>query len=367
MFPQNYFSDLDKFKNEPYNCKINTKNNLFMINYGKTLKNYTELSKLNGIIVEKDTEKIIYYGLDKMNKDFNEFLNNNEQFNVFELVDGPKIGLYYNNDKWNKCTNKKIYASESIWHGPNFDVLSEKCFEKLDFERLNKDYCYTFVIQNPACMNYIKYETDDLRLISVRDLNPSSETYLKEVSHDIGVSIPKQHSFIPKTIDHVKEEIKSNLESEEIKQMPGYIIKTPSQTFRLESNNYLECVKVKGNERNLKFRYLQIRTDFVLKNKFLIYFPELINMTNNIEYQIRNTVGNILDNYLKRYVQKIPNYEINPRYKNIIYVIHGMYLKDKQKITFEKVLELLNNSDTKRIMYLLNTVFNQKNVNLITN
>ena len=97
------------------------------------------------------------------------------------------------------------------------------------------------------------YNQFDLKLVSVRDLNPSSETYLKEVSHDIGVSIPKQHSFIPKTIDHVKEEIKSNLESEEIKQMPGYIIKTPSQTFRLESNNYLECVKVKGNERNLKY------------------------------------------------------------------------------------------------------------------
>lgn len=361
MFPQNYFSDLDKFKTEPYNCKINTKNDLFMINYGKTIDNLDELKKLNGIIIEKDSEKVIYYGLDKMNKNLNNFLNNNETFEVFELIDGPKIGLYYYNNTWNKCTNKKIYASESIWHGPNFDVLSQKCFENFDFDKLNKDYCYTFVIQNPSCMNYMKYDTYDLRLISVRDLNNKSDTYLQEVNHDIGVNGPLKLELTS------RDEIKENIESEEIKQMPGYVIKTPTQTFRLESKNYLECVRVKGNERNLKYRYLEIRTDFVLKNKFLIYFPELINMANNIEYQIRNTAGNILDNYIKRYVQKIPDYEINPRYKNIIYIIHGMYLRTKEKINFEKVLDLINNSDTKRVMYLLNTVFNQKNVNLLSN
>lgn len=367
MFPKNYFLDLDKFKNEPFNCKINTKNNLFMINYGKNVEISSEMAKLNGIIIEKDTEKIIYYGLDKMNKNIKNFLNDEQSFEVYELVDGPKIGLYYYNDKWNKCTNKKINASESIWHGPNFEDLSEKCFENLNLELLNKDYCYTFVIQNPSCMNYMKYSQFGVKLISVRDLNPDSETYLKEVTHDIGVSIPNRYPYIPNTLEFSKSEIKNNIESEETKQMPGYIIKTANQTYRLESNNYLECVNIKGNERNLKYRYLEIRSDFVKKNKFLIYFPELINMANNIEYQIRNVTGNILSNYFNRYVKKIPNFEINPRYKNIIYVIHGMYLKDKEKITFEKVLDLVNNSDTKRIMYLLNTVFNQKNINLMSN
>jgi len=360
MFPKNYFSDLNKFKNEPLNCKINSKNNLFMINYGKNIELSSDLSKLNGIIVEKDTEKIIYYGLDKMNKKINDFFNNNEEFEVYELVDGPKIGLYYYNDKWNKCTNKKINASESIWHGPNFEILSEKCFKNLNLELLNKEYCYTFVIQNPECINYIKYNHFGLKLISVRDLNPNSEAYLKEITHDININIPNKLEF-------TKEEIKNNIESEEIKQMSGYIIKTSTKIFRLESKNYLECVSIKGNQRNLKFRYLEIRNDFVKKNKFLIYFPELINMANNIEYQIRNTAGNILDNYFKRYIKKIPNYEINPRYKSIIYIIHGMYIKDKEKISFEKVLDLINNSDTKRIMYLVNTVFNQNNINLMSN
>ena len=360
MFPKNYFLDLDKFKNEPYNCKINTKDKLFMINYGKITNNADELNKLNGIIVEKDTEKIIYYGLDKMNKNIDELLNNNEDYEVYELVDGPKIGLYYYNDKWNKCTNKKIYACESIWHGPNFEILSEKCFEKLDLNQLNKEFCYTFVIQNPACINYIKYENFDLRLISIIDLNFKSDNYLQQIEHDIGILRPVKYNLD-------KETIINKIKSEDTVQTAGYIVKTPSQTFRLESVNYLECIKVKGNQRNLKYRYLEVRTDFVKKNNFLIYFPELINMTNNVEYQIRNTVANILDNYFKRYIKKIPNFEINPRYKNIIYIIHGMYLKDKVKITYEKVLDLINKSDTKRIMYLLNTLFNQKNINLMSN
>jgi hypothetical protein len=361
MFPQKYFSDLDKFKNEPYNCQINTKDNLFMINYKKINNNLDDLVRLNGIIVEKESEKIVYYGLDKMNKSLDNFLtNNNSKFDVYELVDGPKIGLYFYNNKWNKCTNKKINASESIWHGPNFEILAQKCFENLDFDKLNKSYCYTFVIQNTECMNFIKYESCDLRLISVRDLNSDSTNFLKEIEHDIGIKTPEKFNFD-------KETIKNKLLDVDIKQLSGFVIKTDNTTYRLESINFTECFKVKGNERNLKFRYLQIRTDFVHKNKFLIYFPELINMSNNIEYQIKNTTGTILDNYFKRYVKKIPNFEINPRFKNIIYVIHGMYLKNKEKITYEKILDLINKSDTERVMYLLNTVFNQKNTYLMSN
>jgi hypothetical protein len=359
MFPEKYFSNLDKFKNEPYNCKINTKTNLFMINYKNVSEDYQELKKLNGIIVEKESEKIIYYGLDKMNKSIDDFINNKEDFKVFELVDGPKIGLYYYNDKWNKCTNKKINASESIWHGPNFEVLAEKCFENFDYSQLDINNCYTFVIQNPACMNYMKYENNNLVLISVRDLNPDSKSYLQEIESDLNINQPQSFELD-------KETIKNNLSSPDSKQLAGYIVKTQNQVFRLESENYLECVRIKGNERNLKYRYLEIRNDFVIKNKFLIFFPELINMANNIEYQVRHTAGSILDNYIKRYVKKIPDFEINPRYKNIIYIIHGMYLKDKEKINFEKILNLLNESDTKRLMYLLNTNFNQSNTFLMT-
>ena len=354
MFSEKYFLNLDKFKNEPYNCSINTKKDLFMLNYKNINPDVkSELTKLNGIIIDSSNEKVVYYGLNKMNKNLQDFLDDNNNFEVEELIDGPKIGLYYYNDKWNKCTNKKIYASESIWHGPNFDILASKCFENFDFSKLNTDYCYTFVIQNPDCLNFVKYNLYGTVLISVRDLNPDSSNYLKEVKLEDNLFIT------PNKLDFDKETIKKNLESKDIKQLPGYIIKTNNLNYRLEHVNYLECINIKGNHRNMKFRYLEIRNDFEKKNIFLIYYPELINMVNNIEYQIKYLAGNILDCYSKRHIKKNNNFEINPRYKNIIYLIHGKYLETKEKITYDKILDILNNSDTKRLMYLLNTLFNK--------
>ena len=399
MFPQKYFSDLDKFKNDPYNCQINTKDNLFMINYKKINNNLDDLVRLNGIIVEKESEKIVYYGLDKMNKSLDNFLtNNNSKFDVYELVDGPKIGLYFYNNKWNKCTNKKINASESIWHGPNFEILAQKCFENLDFDKLNKSYCYTFVIQNPECMNFIKYDSYDLRLISVRDLNSDSNNYLKEIeltfiaatfiqfifaspNKKVNTSICKIVSYKPKDlINYTICIIKSKFS----------LIYKKSQSikfdiYKLISNrvNYMENV---GNIKNLKSDSYKLDKKFQYNdnNKNLKNIPEfdkLIGQKNikhknmdNLLYYLGKKFINLYENYyrsekkLVEYIdlkQKKVEFLDYPKLRNIYKIkdtIDNINNKHKNKKLFEfKISPKINND------LLNNQYFNDINVEIKDN
>ena len=343
MFDNHYFSDLDKFKKEPYFCNLNEINDLVIINYNKNKNNLS--NKLNGLIYDKKNKKIIYYGLDKMNKDINELDKISDDYIVEELIDGVKIGVFYYNDKWNKCTNKKIYALNSIWHGPNFDELSEECFNKLDFSKLNTKCCYTFVIQHSKCLNYIKYTEPNFVLASCRLLDNSSQNYLNEINCDLDFPKPEKYNLS-------LEEIKNNLKN---KNISGYILNINGYRYRLESNIFKKSVELKGNERNMKIRYLKIRNNTELKDDFMLFYPELLQLINEIEYDIKYLSKTILYQYINRFIKKQENI-INPRFKKIIYEIHTNYINTREITTYEKVYNKVSNSDFKRIVFLLNTI-----------
>lgn len=343
MFDNHYFSDLDKFKKEPYFCNLNEINDLVIINYNKNKNNLS--NKLNGLIYDKKNKKIIYYGLDKMNKDINELDKISDDYIVEELIDGVKIGVYYYNDKWNKCTNKKIYSFNSIWHGPNFDELSGECFNKLDFSKLNTNYCYTFVIQHSKCLNYIKYTEPNFVLASCRLLDNSSQNYLNEINCDLDFPKPEKYNLS-------LEEIKNNLKN---KNISGYILNINGYRYRLESNIFKKSVELKGNERNMKIRYLKIRNNTELKDDFMLFYPELLQLINEIEYDIKYLSKTILYQYINRFIKKQENI-INPRFKKIIYEIHTNYINTREITTYEKVYNKVSNSDFKRIVFLLNTI-----------
>ena len=352
MFSEKFFSDLDKLKNEPFNCNISEKDDICIINYNNSKSKFTdEINKLNGLIFDKTNNKIIYYGLDKMEKNISKISEINTNYEIEELVDGPKIGLYYYNNKWNKCTNKKIEASKSIWHGPNFEILCNECLSNNNYDNLNKDYCYTFVLQNSKCLNFTKYEKNNFVLVSCRDLNINSENYLKEV-------LDEKNNFIyPEKINKLStNEIKNNLSD---KNISGYIIKTENKTYRFESDIFKDAFSIKGNQRNMRVRYLEIRNNNILKNKFILYYPELLNMINETEYNIKYVSQQIFQQYLNKFIQKL-DVQILPRFKKIIYELHKDYLETREITTFNKVYNKVSSSDLKRIIFLLNTFFGKK-------
>jgi hypothetical protein len=354
MLSINLFSDLDKLKNEPFNCNVEINDNLCIVNYNIKKSIFSEeVCKMNGIIYDTNNQKILYYGLDKMEKNREEIKNINDNFIIEELIDGPKIGLFYHNGKWNTCTNKKIDATKSIWHGPNFGVLSQECFSKIDLSKLNTNYCYTFVIQNSKCLNFSKYDISDCVLVSCRDLNVDSENYLKEVKADtneINFNYPKKIEQC--SLDLISE----NLEQ---KNVSGYIIKTDDKLYRFESDMFKRAFSIKGNQRNMKVRYLEIRNDDKLKDEFILFYPELIEMINETEYNIKYVSQQIFQQYLNKFIQKI-DVQILPRFKKIIYELHKDYIETKQITTFQKVYNKVSTSDLKRIIFLLNTFFGKK-------
>merc|ERR1712166_693989 len=127
------------FKNEPYNLKVkedNDNNNLYMLCYKRNNlnKDISFINECRGIILEKDTNKVVCYTLPKINKvnimdeeiinkinnsiKDNSEIENNFDWNtikVEESIDGSHIRLYYYGDKWCISTTRMVDASKSRW------------------------------------------------------------------------------------------------------------------------------------------------------------------------------------------------------------------------------------------------------------
>ena len=121
---------------------------------------YEFLRFFRGMIYNKKTKKIVCYGLDgKLNiNDFKEN-NNYNDITIEESIDGTLINLFYDNNQWNVSTKGSINAKKSYWYSNQsfYNLFIEawnKYYSNLDetntnFDELNKEYCYSFVLMHP--------------------------------------------------------------------------------------------------------------------------------------------------------------------------------------------------------------------------
>ena len=107
-------------------CPVNK--NLYMLLYDKNKSNfsYKEVNECRGIILEKETNKVICYTFNKKNKieDNNFFKENWDDLEINEALDGTQIKMYFYNNIWNFSTTRMISAKRSFWY-------SNRSFEDL--------------------------------------------------------------------------------------------------------------------------------------------------------------------------------------------------------------------------------------------
>ena len=165
----NNHESFDSAKNvltsSPYNLKVteNNEDNTFMISYNKDSEKTNDfINECRGIILEKDTNKVVCYTFNrKHNSTFlkDELLNNWDACKFYESIDGTQIKLYYYNDKWNVSTTRCIQAKNAYWYSKkSFEELFKEASFGLDYSKLNKDYCYSFVLKHKENRIVNRYE-----------------------------------------------------------------------------------------------------------------------------------------------------------------------------------------------------------------
>lgn len=305
----------------------------------------------NGVIIEKSSLKIICYTFDKCKEDniFEDKLLNSELY-IEPTYEGTLIRLFHYNNKWNISTKKMINALNARWtSSKSFGEMFLEIFDSSILEKLNKDHCYSFVMSHNDNNIIYKYSSNFLIHISSVDLMNQVE-----IESDIGI---KKNTRIKiefekeKLLEYI-EDLKNNTSMDE----SGYIlINTNYVRQKINKKNYLYYRNLWGNTNNRLFRYLHLRKNNELLVQYLNFFKDDKVKFLNYEHYLINISNFILNLYRSKFMLK---QKINtPFYlKDIIYKIHGLYLKTKNKVTFQDINVLLYELDEKKFCFIINHI-----------
>lgn len=349
---ENLKSILEK---EPYNLKIKEDDNyptLFLIHNQNTSDfNNKIVNECNGIILDKNTLKIICYTFDKCSDETNlpNNLDKNQLFMEYS-IEGSLIRLYNYDNKWILSTKRCIDASKSKWlSNKNFVELFHECLGNINLEHvINPNYCYSFIISHPENNIISKNDVPKVYHISTRDINT-----LKEVTINIGVPF-LERSSVPTNAEEFIQEVFTQLLNDTSTFFEGYMfIDIHYNRWKLQKPYFKKIRDLWGNNNNRFFRYLELRKNINLLQDYLTYFPFDKDNFLNYETEINNFSRIILDYYSKKHITKIDK-NVPFYFSKIIYRLHGDYFKTRIKTDNSKIMLLLLELDPKQICFMMN-------------
>ena len=365
----NQISCYDNLKNilesEPYKLKIKEDidhSNLFLIyNDDESNKELSIVNECNGIILDKNSLKIVCYSFNKCsdNQNIPDNLDKNNLY-IENSIEGTLVKYFYYNDKWILSTKKCIDSNKSKWiSSKSFYQLFQEClYGKEDImTNLNPNYCYTFIITHPENNIVVNYTTPLLYHISTRDM-----TSLQEIDIDIGIYKN------PKTLvsfDQYDSIINNVMNIKQLYYEGIIFMDTHFNRWKIKNPYYNRARYIWGNTNNRLFRFIELRKNIDLLHEYLNYFPHDQNIFNMYELKIKELASTILSVYVDKHIlrkeTKIPYY-----FSKIIYKLHGDFIRDKIKTDINKVGLTLLSIDTKLLCFMLNEFEKNNNKDIIS-
>jgi hypothetical protein len=316
-------------------------------------EHFNILKECRGIILEKDTNKLISYGL-------NNFIDPNDiewskPFIIEESIEGTLIKLYWNpfSNRWIVATNRTINAKWGHWiSNRDFFHLFMDIGKRLDYDKLDKNCTYSFVLKHPENRIVRRYKKVGLNHIHTRNINT-----LEEIDDNVYfqngniVSKPRKYDF--KTKDDVYKEL-DNLPF----FLEGYIITDSNgNKSKILNPKHTEISTIRGNVNNIEYRYLELRNDPELLNKF---FNTHYKEYNRIMIKMNNKIDKLAEQLHRYYITKfVDKHSINKveweKFKDILNVVFLKYKsKEINKINKDVFLDEFKKINIDQLANLLN-------------
>jgi hypothetical protein len=335
---------VDIFKKE--GLKVIKYKDLFLVKnyYDKPLSytNETDYWKMycRGAIIDSKNNKVICLPPVKSVEydtisDDSSYLGTEIQY----LIDGTMINLFYH-EEWLLSTRSEIGGRNKWVNKKSFKQMFEECLDKnFDYDKLDKDFCYSFVMRHKDNRNVSPIKENKLFLVEAYDLKKNERLNLTKVNLDI------------EKINSISFNDLIDFNTYEIK---GYTIKYENKRYK-KINPLFEKVKdLKPNMNNDFLNYIELRKNGNLKD-YLQYFPEYSKSFNDYRNKIHILSNELYNNYKNCYIFK------NTEKKNIPYHlkpltedIHKIYLENKNPIRWNDIKNYIHSLPSKKLMFAIN-------------
>ena len=344
--------------------KTNQDLGLFIVKYNKEHcdMNDIDIQKCRGLIMEIGTNKVVCVPPFKSINltSFSNIVPNMSHSTYEEFIDGTMINLFYYNDKWIVSTRSNIGATCKWFSNKTFEELFQDSSNNLDYNKLDTSVSYTFVLQHPDNRIVKNYNHPSFTLVSARKIenNTYSDLNLEELQkileeQGVTIKIPQKYEFN----DYFQAMDFANNQNYDFQ---GIVMKYNGFRSKIRNTKYNYVKHLKGNTRNMKFVYLNLRQNNTL-NSFLEFFPEYHEEFEEYKSQLFQMTNDFWNCYKTYYISankiNLNKKEMPYQFRPLCYELHGIYLSKKHngyKINWTEIKNYINNLPPAKQLFVIN-------------
>jgi hypothetical protein len=318
--------------------------------------------------------------------------SNNNNLLVEELVEGTMINVFYHKPNgqeegadWDLAT-KSCVGGNIVFHSlanqPNNEATNEatnestqqpkKTFRRmflecmneagLEFDALQKDCCYSFVMQHPNNHIVRQIRAPTLYLIAAYKIDNENlvveeqcrEEQLARINTHANektlVRLPLQFTDVDL---HVLRDIYASANAPY--DFPGLVCRERStgMRFKIRNPNY-ECAKnLRGSDAKLQFQYLSLRQQGKDKvNEYLELHPEHREAFEKVQTDMHAYTTQLFESYIGYYVKR--DRPFPAEFKLHMFHLHRLYKENNERITLERTIAYVNGLFPSHQIYALN-------------
>ena len=281
-----------------------------------------------------------------------------ENFKWFYSSEGTFCRMYYFNDKWYLSTHKKLSAFDSRWSskysfGEIFQFYLKEMFPNNSYEEfcdsLDKSVIYYFFLRSNN-QNRIICHVSNLEInkkcifVGVRK-NERFDLEEKFEDNDFLKNFTRLSPLENASNDNYKE-IVENIDPFKYQGIIGFQLyedDSKIKVVKILNKEYKNWISVRGNNPNIKFRYLEIRQDKEMVENLYKLYPKYSNIFDEFEMILMKISRKIYRAYIDRYIRK--KYVTLPKYEYMVMKqCHEWYLENKNenKIFARKVKDIMD-------------------------
>lgn len=286
-------------------------------------------------------------------------------YSIFSSEEGTLLRVFFHK-KWYISTHRKLDSFKSKWgSNESFGDIFLKCLGK-NFEEFTSTLCeynvYFFLIRN----------TKETRIVC----NPPEKNTIYHVGTllnnekfdmELDIGIKKQEKLNFSSLDEVYNYVK-NCDPFEKQGVILFQNDYSGKNFKIVNSEYQNYVRVRNNEPDLNFRFLQLLRDQTsgIFQSFLKMYPKYNSKVNyfvSLGYKLAKYLQNM---YFKKFIKKEKLVFIKDEWA-ILKNVHKWYWEDRnnRKVTFDSMHKLVLSDKNIRYFYKIMKINLTNNFNLI--
>jgi hypothetical protein len=372
-------------------CTTSNNQKYKVIRYNKNTLCYDNIPTYGiyrSVIINSHNQVVSFSPPKSVNADnfIKKYNTKNESLVAEEFVEGTMINVFWDSNiglsgAWEISTRNTVGAESSFYKSPNSKTFRTMFLEaainnNLDLDSLNKNFCYSFVLQHPENRIVVPFKAPQLYLISMytidnNDLNNIRVSYVDRTNFfnlytTTTVKNPAIYEWSTYS-DLIDKYASMNTPYDIL----GVVIHNNETGERTKIRNpvYEEVRQLRGNQPKIQYQYLCLRKEGRVGN-FLKYFPENKKDFSNFRDQIHLFTNTLYSNYVSCYIKKEkPLLEFPEQYRTHMFNIHKEYLDNlkekKMNVTNTVVIKYVNNIHPSLLMFCLNFQMRKRNVDFI--